>query len=425
MSKNRSELLKDEIKRLKKINESLIKRVESGSRFGKDAFSLFEKDLLFDSQLRDRTKRLELRNSRALAKIIRMNNLLNALPGVVLIYNKDFDLEEVLAGCHSEIKGFPVDNLLASEYSLLNNKIQDAVLELGKDSPSVSFEYLHTTEEGLEYFYYCAISIVDNKRYLFYVQENTESYLLRQKIHDQEIQLVQALRLSSLGEMAGGVAHEINTPLGAILLSANLMSNKVDDIFEDDIREFFKKRLSLIENTVERISSIVTSLKLLSRSEGLIKTKDCAVSSIFTDALNLCRDKIKAHGVNLEVEIPEDSSVHADHVQISQVILNLLNNSFHVARNQEGGWIKLLCERVNGSCRISVIDCGQGVADEVLKKIFDPFFTTKDVGEGTGLGMSISQRLLELHGSEIKYKLTDGHTTFYFELECKCAKQVA
>jgi signal transduction histidine kinase len=129
--------------------------------------------------------------------------------------------------------------------------------------------------------------------------------------------------------------------------------------------------------------------------------------------------------VNLEVEIPEDSSVHADHVQISQVILNLLNNSFHVARNQEGGWIKLLCERVNGSCRISVIDCGQGVADEVLKKIFDPFFTTKDVGEGTGLGMSISQRLLELHGSEIKYKLTDGHTTFYFELECKCAKQVA
>lgn len=228
-------------------------------------------------------------------------------------------------------------------------------------------------------------------------------------------QLIHTSKLTALGEMAGGMAHEINNPLQLLIGFTTLMKKAIKKGKVD--QEFLLSRLDKIENTTERISKIVSGLIQFSRegnSKLLVPEK---VSKIIEDALRLCRETFEREGIWLEVEQEdEDLEVICQRIEIQQVIINLLNNSKDALSRLEEKWIKIFVKDEKDIVKISVIDSGHGIPKDIVDKIFQPFYTTKDIGKGTGLGLSVSKGMIESQGGKLGYGLRNGHTVFSFTL---------
>ena len=417
--KKGSEELEKEVARLKKINLALMKRVEAKLSDQKNAFSMFEGNILLEKKVKERTFQLEKASRDLISEKTKIFQLVKALPGNVLIFNSEFKILDIVKGRANDF--FGLDPQLNIEHGFFQDfiiELERALKKLSSQISSTTFEYLHIFENESEVFFHCGISKLEENKFLLYCREDSEIYLHRKRIREQELQLAEASKLSSLGEMAGGVAHEINTPLGAILLAASQLKTSLSGEAEVNT----KKSLIFVEliiNTVDRISKIVKSLRQVSRDGSADELASCALADLIEDSVGLCRERFQSHGVALEIDVSEASSmVMVKRVPLSQVLLNLLNNSFYVAKEVNDGWIKIRCENTSDDrVRVSVIDCGKGIEPTVLNKIFQPFFTTKEVGEGTGLGMSISRQIVKEHGSDLRYQLNEGHTSFYFEIQ--------
>jgi C4-dicarboxylate-specific signal transduction histidine kinase len=227
--------------------------------------------------------------------------------------------------------------------------------------------------------------------------------------------LLQSTKMSALGEMAGGIAHEINTPLGAILLNAEMLTSTAIENGQYDMIQ----PLESIIKVVERISKIITGLRRFARNDSQDEKKPCSVRTIIDDTLTLCQEKIRARYIELQVSYEDENiKVACLPEQISQVILNLLSNSVDAVTGlaEDQHWIKIKVSFDSGALRIAVIDSGSGIPIDVREKIMNPFFTTKEVGKGTGLGLSISKGIIESHGGTLFYDLKSKHTTFVIEL---------
>lgn len=222
-------------------------------------------------------------------------------------------------------------------------------------------------------------------------------------------------KMIALGEMAGGLAHEINNPLTIIGLNAS----SIDELFKDqDIdRSRAKLFLKKITDTVARINSIVMSLRRLSSRAESAGFEKASVKFIVEDALTICFEKFKAEGVTLETHIL-DMEIDCRPVEISQVVVNLLNNAFHAVKKSREKKITVTTETKDDIILIEVCDTGTGVPDDIRSKIMEPFFTTKIVGEGTGLGLSISRNIVESHHGRL-YLADSKVTKFIIELPIK------
>jgi C4-dicarboxylate-specific signal transduction histidine kinase len=142
-----------------------------------------------------------------------------------------------------------------------------------------------------------------------------------------------------------------------------------------------------------------------------------SLNKIIEETLDICQERINNNGTSVEVEyLKEDAQVYCRPVEVSQVILNLINNSYQATSNYTHPWIKVKAEDLGAKYRISVSDCGEGISPVVRKKLFQPFFTTKDVGVGTGLGLSISRGIIEEHRGKLFYQEDAPNTTFVIEL---------
>ncbi len=242
-------------------------------------------------------------------------------------------------------------------------------------------------------------------------------------------------KMASLGEMAGGVAHEINNPLAILSMTAEQMQDLLQE--ENIPKKLMQDKLLKIQKTVERISVIVRGLKSFSRDGSQDPFEPVQVGFLLADSLALCRERFNNHSVNIEVgEMQNLAAVSCRPVQISQVILNLLNNSFDAIETQPDKWIRIDArvieakeakeqglfassitakDRLQKFVRITISDSGR--LDKSLRvKLFQPFFTTKPVGKGTGLGLSISRTILESHHGRLSIDLKSEHTTFYIDL---------
>jgi signal transduction histidine kinase len=207
-------------------------------------------------------------------------------------------------------------------------------------------------------------------------------------------QLIQSQKMEDLGRLAGGVAHEINTPLGIILGYSQLM---MDDIEDEELLEGMR----IIEKQTKVCRKIVADLLGFSRnSQAVSETVDInesihQVIRLVEHAFFMNRIKIICA---LDATLPPLSG---DQERLKQVWLNLLNNAADVI-GQDGAihvQSKLLAEK--RTLEVSIADTGRGIAPEHLGKIFDPFFTTKQVGKGTGLGLSVSFGIIKDHGGTI------------------------
>lgn len=216
-------------------------------------------------------------------------------------------------------------------------------------------------------------------------------------------QFFRAEKLAAIGELVAGVAHEINNPLtGLIGISSLLLSDGRERFDPETFRD-----LEVIHGSAERIRKIVGNLLRFSRHDKPYK-RPVSISGILDSVIEIRAYEIRARGIELVVEHAESiPEVTADQSQLESVFLNLISNAEHAIReNGETGTLTVrtsLETRGEGREMVSISfrDTGKGIPGEVMQKIFDPFFTTKPVGQGTGLGLSMSYGVIREHGGTI------------------------
>ena len=187
----------------------------------------------------------------------------------------------------------------------------------------------------------------------------------------QEAMMIQASKLSSLGEMAGGIAHEINNPLAIISARTGVLQTLCAEAKLD--REAAKIELEKIDKTVFRIAKIVRGLKTFSRSADKDPMIGIPLPEIIEETLSLCHERFKTNGVNLTVGEVPDVFIRCRATQISQVLINLLNNSYDAIETLPEKWVKVELDAGSERARIRIVDSGLGIPLEIRDKILNPF----------------------------------------------------
>jgi len=229
-----------------------------------------------------------------------------------------------------------------------------------------------------------------------------------------EDQLVQNDKLTSIGLLAAGVAHEVNTPL-AVISSYSQMLKK--EIRPEDSRF---KLLEKITNQTFRASEIVNNLLNFSRTTATEFT-DVDVHQVIVDTMSLLEHQFRKAQIRVESElIAENPVIFGNAGKLQQVFLNLFLNARDAM--SDGGELRILTEAIDAKLEVTVQDTGSGISRENIKKIYDPFFTTKAVGKGTGLGLSVSYGIVQEHGGNIVVDSKLGRGTA-FKVELPLARK--
>ncbi|MEW6055472.1 MAG: ATP-binding protein [Bdellovibrionota bacterium] len=233
----------------------------------------------------------------------------------------------------------------------------------------------------------------------------TDRVRAQKLIVEQRTKIIAGSKMSALGEMAGGVAHEINTPL-AIL---SLLAGQIQEMAKEEVvdLEMLSKSAETIEQTTLRIGKIVSGLRNFSRDGAKDPFVQLDIKSMIEETLAFCKERFSVHGIGLIIEDFENLTIEARNVQIAQVLLNLLNNAYDAVATLPEKWVKVSVTRQPQWVEIAVTDSGPGIPKAQQQKIFEPFFTTKEIGKGTGLGLSIAKGIVEGHRGEL---LVDGNS---------------
>jgi signal transduction histidine kinase len=236
------------------------------------------------------------------------------------------------------------------------------------------------------------------------LHEITERKKLQEKIIAQD-------RLASIGQLASGIAHEINNPLTPVIGYSELL-------LKQNVAEDIKTDLQAINDNAKRVSNIVGKLLTFARGNHPVRSL-CRIDEILESTIQLRAFQLEESGIRLIRDFaPQLPQTMADSSQLEQVFLNLIINAeYEMNRANGGGVLSVKTEKRENAIRISIKDDGPGIYKENMAKLFTPFFTTKPVGEGTGLGLSICHGIVAEHNGKIYAESEIGKgTTFVVEL---------
>ncbi|WPU63838.1 ATP-binding protein [Peredibacter starrii] len=239
----------------------------------------------------------------------------------------------------------------------------------------------------------------------------------RKNLRAQEAQSHYTAKLVSLGEMAAGIAHEINNPL-AIIQGSSDQIEKIASRSETEVTRLLEYN-SKIQKTVGRISRIIKSLKGLARNGENDPFLPFEFQHILEPCIEISRQRFRDENVELEI-VPYDSSIRivGQEIQLSQVLMNLMNNAFDAAlAGPNRRWVKIELTQNEEYFDIKVQDSGNGVPREIRDKIMEPFFTTKPINKGTGLGLSISKNIMIQHQGTLLLDENSPFTTFVMRIK--------
>lgn len=223
------------------------------------------------------------------------------------------------------------------------------------------------------------------------------------ELEEAQKQLLQAEKLATLGTLAGGVAHEINNPLTAVLTNAQLLKLLFDS--DPDARE----SLDLIEQGAKRCQAIIKNLMKYSRPHGQGQSRELvALERCIENVRSFVGYQLEQDNIRLELKILNKAMIFGVQTEIEQVLTNLILNARDALLKKEGGLIAVeLAEEAEWAI-LKISDTGDGISTEDIAKVFDPFFTTKDIGKGTGLGLSVTLGIISRHQGTIDVKSEEG-----------------
>lgn len=227
-------------------------------------------------------------------------------------------------------------------------------------------------------------------------------YFFRYRRRSEE-QLVSSAKMVALGRMAAGIAHEVNNPLQIIVSAAEKMRilARSSGLTMEQVNSIADQ----IQSVSMRIADINKGLLSLSRDATQDPFIPVPVQSLLKLSLDFSKAHLESHKIELRVrEFPKELTVYGRETQLSEVILNLINNASYAVQDSKVKIIEIKVMHSMEWVRIEVSDSGPGISPKILHRIFDPFFTTKPVGKGTGLGLSISQSIMAAHGGKLYYE---------------------
>ncbi len=218
-----------------------------------------------------------------------------------------------------------------------------------------------------------------------------------------ELQMMQAEKLASMGQLVAGVAHELNNPLGLILFYAELLKKELPE-GSDHL-----SNLDVITKHTETCKTVVQDLLKFARN---METRPVTgqVNGSVEKVLSVLEKQLSKQGIRIERRLnPDLPMIHMDDGKLQQVWMNILLNAKQAIKNGKGLIaVTTKHDRASGMLSVIIEDNGEGISQEYIHRIFDPFFTTKKTGEGTGLGLSVSYGIVKEHGGDIKVKSQPG-----------------
>lgn len=238
-----------------------------------------------------------------------------------------------------------------------------------------------------------------------------EERRIRRELESLQRHVIRQERLAAIGVLASGVAHELNNPLQAILGSAELLQ------IREDVPAEGRADLALIQKESARASAIIRNLSRFSRQQPR-DASPVHLREVVDSVIELRHRKLDESEIELEVHEEGDPIAIAVFEELQQVVLNFVLNAEHAVMDQPPPRrIVISLTSADGKSRVEVCDTGLGVSAENEARLFEPFFTTKPVGEGTGLGLSVSYAIIQSHGGTIGHQpASTGGAAFFFEL---------
>ena len=256
----------------------------------------------------------------------------------------------------------------------------------------------------------------DRPKFVGIIRDITERKRSEEEMHHARERLSQFGRLSTLGEMAAGLAHELNQPLAAIATYTQACQRLIESGQSDD--DEILATLRKCDSQAQRAGDVIRRLRQFVQKRE-VGRQEVGCKELIRDIAALADVDARNNRIPLKIDVAEDlPKVMVDAVQIQQVILNLIRNGIdamlNMDQNDEGISVSVTMFG-DDHIKFAVTDCGSGISDEAEKKIFEPFFTTKP--SGLGLGLAICQSIVASHGGVLSFtKRPSGGTTFYFTL---------
>jgi signal transduction histidine kinase len=253
------------------------------------------------------------------------------------------------------------------------------------------------------------------------VQRAKERILTRQKLQENQINLLHKDKMMSLGRLAASVAHEINNPLAGVLNYLRLMRRMLGDqspSAEQGVK--FKTYLDTIEQEIDRCSRIVANLLTFSRKSDVVRVS-VDMADVIERSLMLCSHRLAIGHIVVDLDIMGPlPMVKGDPNQLQQCLINLIFNAADAMPDGGRLAVKGFVDNNDNKVVVTVADNGCGIADRDLPHIFEPFFTTKLEGQGTGLGLATTYGIIERLNGTIDVKSRSGHgTTFKIMLSAE------
>jgi signal transduction histidine kinase len=235
---------------------------------------------------------------------------------------------------------------------------------------------------------------------------------------DQRMNLVQQAKLKELGELAASIAHEVNNPLAVIYARASFLRERMGK--GHFTMEMALENLEKICLQSNRIVRIIRGLRNFSRDSSRDPFSLAQVSYLIDDAVALVNEQIRVHGIELKVhKCRDDLTIECRPTQILQVLLNLLKNAIEAVSPTTSPKVDIWVRERKDFVDIIISDSGPGVPENLRSKIFAPFFTTKEIGVGTGLGLSVSAKIVESHQGQLTLDTEKGDSSFRIRLPVK------
>lgn len=268
------------------------------------------------------------------------------------------------------------------------------------------------------YDYILNFGIIFSTMYYFYraysaAEDNHQE--AQRLLEEQRANAMHASKMVALGEMAGGIAHEINTPLFVIRSLADKLHSELTQkkYNEEKLLHYSSQMIEMCK----KMASIVKSLSFLSRTSSPGPLLAVDLCGLIQETLVICQHRFYLRGISIQVDCPQDlPPVKGRPVEISQVLINLLNNAYDAVVDVESPVVKVHAVKLDDSIQVIVEDNGPGIPEHVQNRVFENFFTTKEPGKGTGVGLAISRKLIEANDGQIRFSSRPGSTRFVLEL---------